>query len=49
MRRTVPAVIELHLRRRDQFGYDLSAGDADGDRHADIAVGVPYETLRLRP
>ncbi len=29
----------------DQFGYDLTAGDVNGDGHADIGVGVPYETL----
>jgi hypothetical protein len=29
----------------DQFGYQLTAGDVDGDGHADIGVGVPFETL----
>ncbi|GAA2502258.1 FG-GAP repeat protein [Streptomyces thermolineatus] len=27
----------------DNFAYDLSAGDTDGDGYADLAVGVPYE------
>jgi hypothetical protein len=29
----------------DQFGYQLSANDANGDGYADVAVGVPYENL----
>jgi FG-GAP repeat protein/VCBS repeat protein len=29
----------------DQFGYDLTAGDVNGDGYADIGVGVPYETI----
>jgi hypothetical protein len=27
----------------DRFGFALTAGDFDGDRYADLAVGVPYE------
>jgi hypothetical protein len=27
----------------DRFGFALTAGDFDGDGHADLAVGVPYE------
>ncbi|MEV0255235.1 FG-GAP-like repeat-containing protein [Streptomyces sp. NPDC050732] len=29
----------------DAFGWSLSAGDTNGDGYADIAVGVPSETL----
>ena len=29
----------------DYFGYDVSAGDTDGDGYPDLAVGVPNETL----
>jgi len=29
----------------DQFGYSLAAGNFDGDGCADLAVGVPYESL----
>ncbi|MGW7519516.1 FG-GAP-like repeat-containing protein [Streptomyces sp. NPDC054796] len=29
----------------DQFGGTLSAGDANGDGYADLAVGVPYEAV----
>ncbi len=28
----------------DLFGYDLAAGDFNGDRYADLAVGVPGES-----
>ena len=28
----------------DGFGYALAAGDMDGDSHAELAVGVPFET-----
>jgi hypothetical protein len=31
--------------KRDQFGYDLSAGDVNGDGCADVAIGVPFETI----
>ena len=30
----------------DQFGWDLAAGDFDGDGFSDLAVGVPGENLR---
>lgn len=33
----------------DHFGRALAAGDFDGDGGADLAVGVPFETLRGRP
>ncbi|MGW3724353.1 FG-GAP and VCBS repeat-containing protein [Streptomyces sp. NPDC000851] len=29
----------------DNFGYAVSAGDADGDGYADLAVGVPHEDV----
>ncbi|MCI3274961.1 FG-GAP and VCBS repeat-containing protein [Streptomyces cylindrosporus] len=29
----------------DYFGYDVSAGDTNGDGYPDLAVGVPLETL----
>ncbi|MEU8825601.1 FG-GAP and VCBS repeat-containing protein [Streptomyces sp. NPDC048636] len=29
----------------DQFGYELSAGDVNGDGYADVAVGIPYEDI----
>ncbi|MCH5674872.1 FG-GAP and VCBS repeat-containing protein [Streptomyces gilvus] len=37
----VPGVREAN----DYFGYDVSAGDTDGDGYPDLAVGVPTETL----
>jgi hypothetical protein len=30
--------------RGDQFGFDLAAGDVDGDGYADIAAGLPGKT-----
>ncbi|MBN1207809.1 MAG: FG-GAP repeat protein [Myxococcaceae bacterium] len=33
----------------DQFGYSLAAGDLDGDRMDDLAVGAPRETLGNGP
>ncbi|MEV1238653.1 FG-GAP-like repeat-containing protein [Nonomuraea sp. NPDC049750] len=30
--------------RGDQFGFDLAAGDVDGDGYSDIAAGVPGKT-----
>ena len=37
----VPGVRETH----DYFGYDISAGDTNGDGYPDLAVGAPTETL----
>ena len=31
--------------QNDTFGWSLAAGDFDGDRRADLAVGIPDETL----
>ena len=33
----------------DRFGWDLAAGDFDGDGFSDLAVGVPGENLRYDP
>lgn len=37
------------LERGDRFGYDLAAGDFDGDGFADLAVGVPGEGISGKP
>ena len=29
----------------DQFGWSVTMGDYNGDRHADLAIGTPYEDL----
>jgi hypothetical protein len=29
----------------DEFGFSLAAGDFNGDKRADLAIGVPYEDL----
>ena len=29
----------------DRFGYALAAGDFDGDKYVDLAIGVPYEAI----
>jgi hypothetical protein len=29
----------------DRFGYALAAGDFDGDKYVDLAIGVPYESV----
>jgi hypothetical protein len=33
---------------RDHFGFSLAAGDFNGDRRADLAVGVPEDDLSTR-
>jgi hypothetical protein len=33
----------------DQFGFSLAVGDFDGNGYADLAVGVPYESLPSAP
>ena len=37
----MPTVAE----RFDEFGFSLIAGDFNGDRYADLAVGVPREDV----
>jgi FG-GAP repeat len=37
--------IGQHREAADAFGHSLSGGDVDGDRFADLAVGVPFEDL----
>lgn len=32
---------------KDQFGFDLTAGDANGDGFADIGVSVPFESVTV--
>jgi hypothetical protein len=29
----------------DRYGYALAAGDFDGDRYVDLAIGIPYEGI----
>jgi hypothetical protein len=29
----------------DRYGYALAAGDFDADGHADLAIGIPYESI----
>nr|CBH36734.1 hypothetical protein containing FG-GAP repeats [uncultured archaeon] len=31
--------------REDKFGFSLAAGDLDGNSFADLAIGVPYESI----
>lgn len=32
-------------QRGDEFGHTLAAGDFDGDGHADLAIGIPFEDV----
>jgi disulfide bond formation protein DsbB len=41
--------IRDHAETNDQFGWNLAAGDFDGDSFSDLAVGVPGEDLRDDP
>ena len=38
--------IEGTSETKDVFGEELAAGDFNGDRHADLAVGVPLENIK---
>lgn len=29
----------------DRYGYALAAGDFDGDKYVDLAIGIPYESI----
>jgi hypothetical protein len=33
----------------DQFGFDLAAGDVDGDGHPDLVVGAPFKAVSGHP
>ena len=37
--------VEGSMESGDQFGRTLATGDFDGDRKADLAVGIPFEDL----
>ena len=39
-----PDVLDL-AEKGDRFGYALAAGDFNGDKHDDLAIGVPFDDI----
>ncbi len=36
------------IKRNDRFGFALTAGDFDGDRRDDLAIGIPFQEIGAR-